>query len=412
MTMRRLIAISVIIVFVLSGCSFDLGTKDPEEKNWDLLVKSAENTSVTIAVEHSNASAIEWFREDFSEYLKMSYGIDVNIVEQTLEKTMARLESDKVNEVAFGEIDIVLMEGVGFKTARMDGLLYGPFSDKLPNVTQNLSTRSMNFSTREGITTDYYSIPYSRKQLSFIYNQDVFYETPLDYAALFEIIMENKGAFTYPDPRFTEEGEAFILSVIGETIDFEAFLMGNFDKDAFVKAIEPGIDKLKRIKPYLFEAGMKYPTSIDELDDLFNNSALMMSMTLNFNFVTDKLREYEYLESASTFVIPTGVATYDEIAVIAFNSPNKSGAMVALNALLSPDMQSSKYNPRNWGSLTVYNAEVVPSSALEGFKAARLKSTTVSYNDFMKAVMPEFTPEMISIVLERWEEEVLVENNE
>ena len=412
MTMRRLIAISVIIVLILSGCSLDLGAKGPEEKNWDLLVKSAENTSVTIAVAHSNASAIEWFREDFSEYLKSTYGIEVNIVEQPLEKTMARLESDKVNEVSFGDVDIVLIEDIGFKSGRTKGLLYGPFSDKLPNVTKYLGTRSMNFATREGIPTEYYSIPYSRKQLSFIYNQDVFYEAPVDYEAFFEIVKENKGTFTYPDPRRTVEGQSFVLSVIGETIDFEAFLLGSFNKDAFIKAIEPGIERLKSIKPYLFDEGTKYPESVAALDDLFNNSALMMSMTLDFNYVTDKLREYEYLESASTFVVPSGVATYDEIAVIAFNSPNKSGAMVALNALLSPEMQSSKYNPRNWGSLTVYDAELVPSSDLEGFKAARLKSTTVSYNDFMKTVMPEFSPEMITIVLERWEQEVLGEINE
>lgn len=412
MTMRRLIAISVIMIFILTGCSLNLGVKDPAAKNWELLVKSGEKTSVTIAVEHSNPKAVEWLKDDFSKYLNSTYGIDVTILEQPLLKTMDMLTNDKVNEVAFGEIDIILIENEGFKKARANGLLYGPFSDKLPNVYQNLSDRNLNFTTREGIKTEYYSVPYSRAQLSFIYNQDIFYETPNDYEALIDLIKKNKGKFTYPDPRFSKEGEAFIFSMIGQSIDFEAFLMGNFSSEAFNKALDATMEKLSQMKPYLFDQGLKYPSSTEELDDLFNNGALMMSMTMDYNFVTDKLREYEYLESASTFIIPSGVATYDEIAVIAFNSPNKSGAMVTLNALLSPEMQASKYNPREWGSLTVYDSGVAPSSALEGFKAARLRTTTVSYTAFMNAIMPEFSPEMRSIVLYRWENDVLDANNE
>lgn len=412
MTMRRLIAISVIMIFMLTGCSLDIGVKDPAAKNWDLLVESAEKTSVTIAVEHSNPKAVEWLKDDFAKYLSATYGIDVTILEQPLVKTLDRLTTDKANEVTFGEIDIVLIEHEGFKNARTNGLLYGPFSDKLPNVYQNLSERALNFTTREGIKTEYYSIPYSRAQLSFIYNQDVFYETPSDYEALIELIKKNKGKFTYPDPRYSKEGEAFILSVIGQTIDFESFLMGNFNTERFSQALDSGMENLKQIKPFLFDQGLKYPSSTDELDDLFNNGTLMMSMTMSYNYVTDKLREYEYLESASTFIIPSGVATYDEIAVIAFNSPNKSGAMVTLNALLSPEMQASKYNPREWGSLTVYDSEIAPSSSLEGFKAARLRSTTVNYSSFMKAVMPEFSPEMRTIILDRWEKDILSEKNE
>ena len=408
--MKRLFAVSVIMILILTSCSLNIGSNDPEAKNWDLIVKSAEQSKVTIAMDHSNPMAIEWFKDDFTDFLKSNYNIEITIIQQSLLKTMDQLVQDKAGEVDFGNIDIVLIEDEGFKSAYSRGLLYGPFSDKLPNVKQNIGLRSLNFLTREGIKTNYYSMPFSRSQLSFIYNQDVFYETPENYDALIELIKQNKNQFTYPDPRFTKEGEAFVLSIIGDSIDFEAFLMENFDRNAFNEAINAGMNRLVQLKPYLFDAGEKYPQSTQNLDDLFINGALSMSLSMNFNYVTDQLREYEYPESASTFIVPTGVATYDEIATIAFNSPNKSGAMVVLDALLSPEMQASKYNPRAWGSLPVYESATVPDSSLEGLKAARLRSTTVSYSAFMNAAMPEFSPEMISIVIERWEEEVLSQN--
>ncbi|HAS73178.1 MAG TPA: ABC transporter substrate-binding protein [Clostridiales bacterium UBA8960] len=410
--MKRLVAVSVIMILLLTSCTFNIGSNDPEAKNWELIVKSAEKSMVTIAIEHTNPLVSEWFKGDYSKYMKANYDIDVTIIEQSILKTMDKLVGDKAGEVTFGDIDIILIENEGFKNAYNRGLLYGPFSDKLPNVKQNLDMRSLNMTSREGIKTNGYSVPYSRSQLSFIYNQDVFYETPTNFSDLIQLIKQNKNRFTYPDPRVTKEGEAFIFSILSEYIDFEDFLLENFDRVAFGEAITPGIDRLIELKPYLFENGTKYPQTIRALDDLFINGALMMSLSMQYNYVTDKLREYEYPENASTFIIPTGVATYDEIAAIAFNSPNKSGAMVALDALLSPAMQASKYNPRVWGSLPVYDAGVVPSTSLEGFTAMRLRSTTVGFNAFMNAVMPQFSPEMRAVVLERWEKDVLSSTDE
>ena len=119
------------------------------------------------------------------------------------------------------------------------------------------------------------------------------------------------------------------------------------------------------------------------------------------------MRAYEYPEAANTFVLPTGTASYTEGAGIAYNSMNKSGAMVVINALLSPEMQTSKFTPKLWGNLSIYTAEITPSEAIDTLKAVKLKSTTVKAVDFIESALPDFNPLLIEIILEEWEKQVL-----
>ncbi len=402
--MKRLLALILVMLFVLTGCNYG---NDQEAKQWKLIEQSAEGTTVIIAVQHSNPKVVEWLKSDFAEYLSTNYKIKLKVIEQPLLKTVDELSNNKVNEVNTGEYDIILFESDGFKSALNKGILYGPFTDKLPEVKTAIDISALDYQYKEGVATQGYIVPYGRNELSFIYNQDVFYEKPTTYEELTAVIKEFKGQFTYPNPTSSKEGEAFILSIIGQTIDLEPFMSGAIDQNKFISAIQPGIDALIALKPYLKDQGTSYPTTTQELDDLFNNGALMMSFSMDFNYATDKLKEYEYPENASTFVIPEGVATFNEGASIAYNSPNKTGAMVALNALLSPEMQTSKYNPKSWGNLSIYSLDVTPKANIEALKTIKLKSTTVKYNDFLESVMTEFTPEMRSIILKQWQLQVL-----
>lgn len=404
--MKKLLPLMLIFTLLLTACGLDPKSNDPEVKNWELIKQSAENTEVIMAVDHSNGEAIEWLRGTFSEYLKSEYQVTLKLVEQSLTKTVAELTDEKRREVTNGQVDIILIENNGFKEAYENGILYGPFADKLPNIKSTIGLNALSYVAKEGIDTGHYWVPYGRKQLTFIYNQDVFYETPENIEGLKLIMEENKGTITYPDPRKSEEGLAFVLSIIGESLDFEPYLSGNFKQAAFLTAIQPGMDQLMAMKPMLKDSGMVYPASLQALDDLFINGGLSVSYTMDMNYVTDKLREYEYPEGASTFVIPSGVATFYEGAVIAYNSVNKSGAMVVLNALLSPEMQASKCDPKGWGSLPVYEMDIVTEEALTPFKSIKLKGTTVKALEYIEAAKPEFSPQMIAVILAEWERRI------
>lgn len=402
--MRFRLLIVIVIISLVTGCSLNFDGNDQVVKQWRLMEESASDTVVTIALDHSDDQVLEWLKDTYASYLKTNYNMTLKVIEQPLAKTFDGLKQDKIGEVDPGEIDIILFESaIDFKTAYQAGYLYGPFTDKLPEIGSDVDSGDLNFMYRAGIATQGYNVPYGTKQLSFIYNEDVFYEKPETYDALIETIETYKGQFTYPNPKTSVEGAAFVAGFVAQNVDLEPFLTGTLDRTKFTQAITPGLNALKALSPYLYNGGASYPASIEELDDLFNNGALMMSMSMDYNYATDRLKEYEYPENASTFVIPSGVATYIESASIAFNSPNKSGAIVALNALLSPEMQASKLNPKDWGSLSIYTSDFTPKESLDQLKAIKLKATTVKYDDFMTAQMPEFTPEMMTVLIEAWQ---------
>ena len=405
--MKKLLILLLLATMILSGCELNINSNDPDVKNWTLMTQSAKGTVVTIAIEHSNPAVLEWFRKDFASTLKLKHEIELVVVDQNILKTLDQLNQEKANEVEMGSIDLIYIESEGFKSAMEKSLLYGPFSDKLPNAELYFEPKDTNYASRDGISANYHMIPVSRKQLSMIYNQDVFYEKPESYDALIEIIKTYKGGFTYPDPRTSIEGQAFVLSVLGQYLDFDVFKSGTLDKNKYLDAIKPGIEDLVAMKPYLMDGGATYPQSMEALDAIFREGKAIMSLSMDYNYVTDRLREYEYPEGASTFVIPAGMATFNEVAAIAFNAPNKSGAMVVLNELLTPEVQTLKYNPRNWGSLPPYSKNLVDTTKLEAFKDVKLKSTTVKLSEFIEASMPEFSPEMIKIALLEWENKVL-----
>ncbi|OJV66016.1 MAG: hypothetical protein BGO41_08780 [Clostridiales bacterium 38-18] len=402
--MRFRLLIVIVIISLVTGCSLNFDGNDQALKQWRLMEESAADTIVTIALDHSDAQVLEWLKDTYASYLKTNYNMTLKVVEQPIAKTFDGLKQDKLGEVDPGQIDIILFENASdFKNAYQAGYLYGPFTDKLPEIGTDVDSNDLNFRYRAGIATQGYNIPYGVKQLSFIYNEDVFYDKPETYEALIETIKSYKGQFTYPNPKSSAEGAAFVAGFVAQNVDLEPYLVGNFDKTKFKQVITPGLNTLKALSTYLYNGGVSYPATVSELDDLFNNGALMMSFSLDYNYATDRLKEYEYPENASTFVIPSGVATYVESASIAYNSPNKSGAIVALNALLSPEMQASKLNPKDWGSLSIYTSDFTPKESLDQLKAIKLKSTTVKYDDFMTAQMPEFTPEMMSVLIEAWQ---------
>ena len=115
----------MMMVGMFSACNFNPKGNDLEVKNWSLITSSAQESTITVAIDHSNPLVVTWFEETFAEHLKATYDMTVKVIEQPLSKTLATLEEEKTNEVEFGKIDIIIFEKEGFKAAKTKGLLYG-----------------------------------------------------------------------------------------------------------------------------------------------------------------------------------------------------------------------------------------------------------------------------------------------
>jgi putative spermidine/putrescine transport system substrate-binding protein len=408
--MKKLILLYLAIIMISTSCSLgsDLfKSNDPEVKNWELIKSSAKNSTVTMALQHSNPMAVEWFKKNYATYLKSEYGMTLIVVEQTLAKTMEILEDDLRNELEIGRYDLIVFENGGFKRAAGRGLLYTPFTDKLPNMRTYVDRGNVEFKYKDGIEVNDSLAPYGRNQLYFAYDQDIFYETPATYDALLEYVKEYNNAFVYPDPRTSIVGELFVVGVAARAVDMDQLMTVEPNKEAVYAIIGNGLDFLNELEPYMYLKGAYYPTTAEEMDELFVEGELVFSMNLDFEHVTNKLKDYEYPEGSSSFVIQEGTMGLNEWIGIPYNAPNKSGAMAAVNALLSPEMQGSKYEPRNWGNLPVYDPGYAASEAYDVIRNVKTKSTSLKQDALLGSRIPEVPESVRAIIVELWSEHVL-----
>jgi hypothetical protein len=89
------------------------------------------------------------------------------------------------------------------------------------------------------------------------------------------------------------------------------------------------------------------------LDALFERGEVDFSMNYNVSHASNKIATGQYPDTVRTFV-PEDSALFNlHFTAVPFNSPNKAGALVLSNYLLSPEIQLSKNDPANWGDLTV-----------------------------------------------------------
>ncbi len=402
--MKRIFALVLILILVvMTGCSNIENIVDGTPKDWQLIEESGKGSTVNVLVDSDDEAFLTWLKEDFKSYVKLNSEITLNITEQSMEKTHERLKRDLENETDMGQYDVVFLMGDTFKSLKSDQLLYGPFVSKLPNVMSYLDMNDEEMKYDEGLAIEGAEVPFARSQLSMIYNEDVFYEAPESRAEMAQVAQDIKGQFTYPDPRKTKEGEAFVLSMVAPYLDYEKVNTETLDDKELLEMIQPGFDDLKALS--IDTASLK--SSWQALDDAYENLELAMSMTLDYNYAYTQTKAYEYPEMTGTFAIPEGSVGYTDYVGIAFNSPNKSGAMLVINDLLSPSIQGEIYDPKNWGRLTVYPIDEVDSSALTEIKGVKLRSPTLDYDELLPSRYPEVSPALRQQIISLWEKHVM-----
>lgn len=397
--MKRWLKLFMVLILSVSAVGCSLWGFD---RNWEMLVKSATNTEVVIALVNQNEKLKKWLEGPFAKYLEEEYRIDLVVKNTTMEKLSEQLREEKLqhdrNQGAAGAYDLVVFDGPGFGDLKKRGLIYGSFADKIPNL-RLIDQETLSFKYRDMEKNEGYFVPIGRSMLTLLYSSDIFYDNPETYSEVFDTISKLKGYATYPDPRYTEEGEAFLLGLISERINMEPYLKADRNLDAFKEEVKSALKPLVTIRANIMDAGLTYPTNIEQL---FTDKKTYFSMSMDYMKVGDKVKEYEYPESTNAFVV-SPVGTYTTVGVIPFNSENKSGAMVALSALLSPSSQAGLIPT---GLMTVYYRGT-PVESVEPLKLLKLHRVVPKFSSYIDCVAPEFDEELIRIVVDTWEDLVI-----
>lgn len=380
---------------------------DISSESWVLYEESADGTRVVMAYDFLEEHVEDFLTKTYTKYLKSTYNVELRLHKRTYAEIIKSLEKSKAKEEQFTEFDILFLSGEGVKKLHEEGYLYEGFIPSLPNYYANMNPKNLEDLYVEDLELGASVINVARTQLFFIHDEEVLYFPPENNSQLVTLINENPGKITFPDPRTSLLGEAFVTGFLTKGIDAELLYEAAPTMEAMEALVADNLAELKSVTPNLYGEGKSYPKDGASLDQLFSNGELLMTMTFELKHAANQVLDLVYPESAMSFALDDGTTGYNYRMMILNDASNKAGAVVAIDGMLSPEMQGSMYSPRTWGVLPVYDREIAPSSSYVTINETKMKRQDMKEKTLLERRLPEMSPEKRRILLALWERECL-----
>ena len=407
--MRKLLALllAFTLLFSFNGCGQkQSGTQklDLSSAEWDEIVEAARGTTVTFYGWGGDENRNNWLNTTVADYVKEHYDIALEVVGMDINDILSKLSGEKQAGSETGSIDMIWINGENFYSAKDNGLLYGPFTGQLPNMEAYIDLQDPETLNDFCMPIEGYEAPYAKAQMVFFNDSAVTPEAPASAEELLEFCKKYPGKVTYPAlPDFT--GSAFVRNIIYELCGWEQFQDMEADYDTVKAAIEPALDYLRELNPYLWNEGKTFPESSTTVDAMFADGELVMNMSYGPFSVATGIAGGTYTDTTRTFVFDNGTIGNTNYMAIAFNSPNKAGAMVVINAILSAELQLTQYEQLR--ELPVVSADKLSAEEQAAFDAVDLGKGVLSQAELLKHRLPEMPADLVPVIEEIWLNEVV-----
>lgn len=383
----------------------DAETKDVvSEVNYDEIVKKAEGTSVNLYGWGGDDKRNQWLDEYIIPKMKEDYDIDVNRVGMDIDEILNLMLAEKDSED--GDVDVVWINGENFENAKNNDLLFGPFTQILPNFNDYVDGEDEGIKYDFGEPVENMEAPYGGAQFVLMYDSSKIDNPPKNAEELLELAKANPGKITYASlPDFT--GSAFIRNIISDIQGYEDFMDKDLTKEELREMLKPTIDYLNELKPYLWNEGQSYPADNPTLTNMFADGELIMAMSYNPNAASVGVSDGQFNENIRTAVFDKGTIANTHFLAISKGSSNKDAAMVLINLILSPEAQISKADPETLGDLPIVAYDKLTDEQKKMYDDIPSGEYTLDAKELEDHRIPEMPANLVPLIEEIWEEEVL-----
>src|SRR5699024_2211145 len=309
-----------ILTLLITGCSSkqtnpdtaidnSSDTEDSQEfnpsKDFDEILEEAKGSTVTFYGWGGDEYRNTWLKETVASTLKEKYDITLDVVGMDIDDILAKLSGEKQAGEEEGSIDMIWINGENFYSAKESDLLFGPFVEHLPNFDKYIDTDDEEVKNDFGFPIEGYEAPYSKAQMVLINDSAVTEETPSSSDEFMDYAKIHEGKVTYPAlPDFT--GSAFVRTLIYDIVGHEQFLDMEADKEVVKEAIEPALEYLRELNQYLWNQGKTFPATSGEVDNMFADGELVMTMSYGPYTVATEIDKGVYNDTTQTFLFDNG----------------------------------------------------------------------------------------------------------
>ena len=397
----------IVLAIIVSGCTDQSGSKpvNPREMAWEDIVAAADGGSVNWWMFGGSEPINNWVREWVKPTLAEQYNITLNQIPvggpfEFVNQVASEKEAGNTND---GLVDTMWINGESFRVMKENGLLYGPWALDVPTsdyIDWEEDTVAFDF----GYPVNGYELAYGSAQFVMGYDSARVPDPPDSIADLIAWIEANPGRFTYPAVTdFT--GSAFVRQMCYHAIGGPADFLGDFDQELFDERFPACWELLNEIESSLWNNGASYPSTINELQQLFASSEIDYEMSYNAGSLQTRVDSGFYPDTADTFVFDEGTLANTSYIAIAFNTPDQAASLVAANFLCGPEAQLSATETLNWQ--TPLKLDRLPAEWRERFEAVPRGPKVLPLEVLASRRLPELQAPWVRAINEAWIENVL-----
>ena len=409
--MKRLLSFLTIFMalFLITGC----GSRTPKGKvsqvfdpneDFDKILEEAKGSTLSFYGWGGDEDRNKWLQQTVAPVLKEKYDISLEVVGMDIDDILAKLSGEKQAGLENGSIDMIWINGENFYSAKENDLLFGPFAEQLPNFEKYIDGEDEEVKNDFGFPIDGYEAPYGKAQIVFINDSAITKETPKNAEEFMEYCKKYEGKVTYAAlPDFT--GSAFIRTLIYDIVGHEQFLGMEADKEVVKEAIEPALEYLRELNKYLWNQGQTFPATSGEVNNMFEDGELVMTASYSPYSVAIGIDKGIYRDTVETFLFDKGTVGNTNYMAIAKNSPNKAAAMVAINEIISAEIQASQFEELR--SLPVVAYEKLTNEEKNRFDKVNIGQGVLAQDELLSRRLPEMPANIVPIIEEIWAEEVV-----
>ena len=285
--------------------------------------------------------------------LKRRYDVSVQHVrlKDTAEAVQRVIAEKQAGRNQGGSVDLIWINGPNFLAMKEQKLLYGPFTQQLPNFALVDTARRSNLIDFT-VPVEGLESPWRVAQIVFVYDSARIKQVPRTIPAMLDWARKNAGRMTHPNVR-NFLGATFLKQALVELTADAALLQQPATDANFAAASGPMWSWYEQLRPLLWRGGAQFPENGPAQRQLLNDGEIDLLISFNPAEAAVSSLAGSMPESVRTFVLERGTIGNTSFVAIPYNASHREAAMVLANFLLEPATQARAQDVRTMGNFSV-----------------------------------------------------------
>lgn len=292
---------------------------------WDKVTETAKG--------QSGVTFYSWWGEEFwrdaGKDFEARYGIPVNVIIGDRAANIAKVVAESGQEQ--GTIDVLHVGGVEVKSLLDAKALYGPLKGVIPD-SDELDPKL--FAMQEGFAHNGYLVPVYRNQVGILYDPEKVPNPPQSWAEFTAWLDANPGQFAFNDPTKGGSGQAFVQTVLLNTLGSPEKYAGDTEMD------EAKVADWGQVWDWLNANEDKFTITASNNDSIDRVNQGEVAMAAAWDDDTSiSLAKGTLFKRAKLYVPAMGLPGGGDTLGIPVNAPNKAAALLFISYLTEAETQ-------------------------------------------------------------------------